>query len=83
MRNLKQNPGPVAGHLICACCAAVVEVQQYFLAVFEYRMVFFAGYVYNRADTAGIVLPPNLIQTFILLSRHPHNHFPFYRVFPR
>ena len=77
MWNLKQDARAVARNLVCAGRSAVVEVQQYLLAVFEYRMVLFARYVYNRADTAGIVLPPNLIQTLILLSRYSHRYCSF------
>jgi hypothetical protein len=65
MRNLEENAGPVAGHFVCACRAAMVEIQQYLLAVFDYGMVFVAGDIYNCTDTAGIMFLPNLVKALV------------------
>ena len=74
MRNLKQNTCSVAGHFICACCAAVVQVYQYFFAVFDYRMVFCAVDVNDCPYTAGIVLTPDFVKPLVFLSHYFFMH---------
>jgi hypothetical protein len=63
--NLEKNACPVAGHFVCAGCAAVVEIQQYLPAIFDYRMVFIAIDVHDRTDAAGVVFPSDLVKALV------------------
>ena len=66
MRNLKQNPRPVAGGFIGAGGAAMSEVDEDLLAVFEDGVVARAVDVDHGPDATGIVLVPRLVQTLIV-----------------
>lgn len=61
MRNLKENPCAIPSGLVGAGGASMVQVKKNLLAVFDDRVFLPAGYVYNCADTARIVLTPGFV----------------------
>lgn len=50
MWNLKQNAGTIACGFIGTSGPTVMEVNKYLFAVFDYAMVAYAIYIYNRTN---------------------------------
>ena len=61
--NLHQDARPVAGRFVGPGRPAVHQVHQHLLAVFDDLVLAPAGNIDDRADAAGIVLPPRIVQT--------------------
>jgi hypothetical protein len=61
MWNLKEDACSISGGCICSGGSTVVQVLNYLSAVFDYIMVSAAGDVYDRTDSAGVMLAPSLV----------------------
>ena len=68
MRYLKQDTSAVTGNFVGTGCAAMVQVDYGFPAVFYDSVVAPARYIYDRAYPAGIVLESRKIQTLFFES---------------
>jgi hypothetical protein len=59
--NLKENSRSVTGDIVGACGASVMEIHYCFFAVGDNGVVFFPVDIYDRTDTAGVVLKRRVI----------------------
>ena len=74
---MKKNPRPIACDLIGARRSAVVQIHQYFFAILDNRVVAFAGNIYNRTDTTGIVFASRLVQAAVSWRSNLHKLYSF------
>ena len=66
MRHLHQNPRPVSGVGFAAAGAPVVEVQQDCQCLLDNFVGFVTLHVYNKSDSASIVLELRIVQALLL-----------------
>ena len=71
--NAAENARAVAGDFVCAGCAAVAEVEEDLLAVFDDAVIALAGDVNDGADSACVVFVLRVIETVFFGSRS-HSH---------
>ena len=77
VRDLDQDPGPVASVALATAGAAVFQIQQYLKAFFDHVIGLSAQHVHDKPDSTGIVFVSGIIGGllgygwFALLRRLP------------